>query len=495
MPAATTTTEPRTYGGWRRSRNIGLLGLGPLQTLLVLTAVTMLVIAATVRPAALPVLAVPGGLLLMALLARRDGEPLAHAAAVRMRWWYARTRGFTSYRSGVMVAGEHAWSLPGVLAPTRLLSVSERGVDIGVVHNPRIGLYTVTLRCAATSTWLADADESAAWVASWGGWLAGLGHHPAVHHVAVTVDSAPDPGTRLSDQISSRILPTAPASAVRILRDLVDTAPAASADVDTRISLSFRPLVPPADTAAALDEISRLLPGLQAGLAGCGLVVVNRCTAADLVGIVRVAYDPAMRGDVDRVLRTRSGVELARWLDWDTAGPVCAEEHLDRYEHDSGVSASFAWHEAPRQAVHADVLSRLIAPGPYAKRVTLFYQPLPAAEAARTVEREVNAAAFRSALHRAQRRDESARDATDRARAQKAAYEEASGAGVGHLTLVATVTVTQPDQLPRAVADLESRADVAKVRLRRMTASHAAGFAMTLPCGLLPPALARQWPH
>ena len=46
------------------------------------------------------------------------------------------------------------------------------------------------------------------------------------------------------------------------------------------------------------------------------------------------------------------------------------------------------------------------------------------------MEREVNAAAFRASLNRVQRRDESARDATDRERAQRAAWEEATGAGI-----------------------------------------------------------------
>jgi hypothetical protein len=476
---------------------MGLMGLGPLQTLLVLGAVALLVIAGTVSLQALAVLALPCLVVLVGVLARYDGFPLSHGLIVRVRWWYATTRGYTSYRSGIMVADEHAWGLPGVLAPTRLLSVPDPHGDFGVVHDPRAGLYTVTVHCAATSTWLAEPNEGDTWVATWSAWLAALGHHQAVHHIAVTIDSAPDPGTRLADSIARRILPTAPPSAIAILRELVNTAPAASADVDTRVSITFRHPTHLAtdDTTAALGEIGRLLPGLQNSLGGCGVVVLGRATAADLAGIVRVAYDPIMRGDVDRMLALRGGAELARWLDWDTAGPVSAEEHFDRYEHDTGVSVSWAWHEAPRQSVHADVLSRLLAPGPYAKRVTLLYRPLPAAEAARTVEREVNAAAFRASPNRAQRRDESARDATDRARAQRAAFEEAVGAGIGFMSVLVTVTVTEPDQLARAVADIEARADIAKVRLRRMHASQAAGFALTLPCGLYPPTLARTWPR
>ena len=63
------------------------------------------------------------------------------------------------------------------------------------------------------------------------------------------------------------------------------------------------------------------------------------------------------------------------------------------------------------------------------------------------------------------------------------------------MSMFVTVTVTQPDQLDRAVADIEARADAAKIRLRRMRASQAAGFATTLPCGVCPPQLARTWPH
>ena len=491
------TPQPRTYGGWRRSRGMGLMGLGPFQSLLVLGAVTLLVIAATVSFTALIVLAVPCLVLLVGVLARFDGVPLAHGLVVRLRWWYATTRGHTSYRAGVMVAGEHAWGLPGVLAPTRLLSVPEGAGGFGVVHNPRTAMFTVTLRCAATSTWLADPDEGAAWVASWGGWLANLGHHPGIHHITVTVDSAPDPGTRLSDHIARRILPGAPASAVRILRQLVDTAPAAAADVETRVSITFHhpPTGPDDDTGEALDHIARAVPGLIDSLGSCGLSSLGLATAGDLIGIVRTAYDPVMRGDVDRMLHLRGGAELGQWLDWDTAGPVMAEEHLDSYVHDTGVSVTWAWHEAPRQQVHADVLSRLLSPGPFPKRVSLIYRPLPAGEAARTVEREVNAAAFRASFNRVQKRDESARDATDRDRAQRAAWEEATGAGIGFISLFTTVTVTDPDHLPRAVADIESRADTAKIRLRKLLASQAAGFATTLPCGVFPPALARTWPR
>lgn len=487
----------RTYGGWRRGRAMGLFGLGPAATLVVLGAITVLIVAGSITPVALAVLAVPCLGTIGLIVLRWDGVPLMAGISQRVRWMSGSSRAYTSYRSGVMVDGEHAWQLPGVLAPTSLLTIDDPGGGYGLVYNRRLGHFTATLRCAATTTWLADPATTATWVAAWGGWLANLGYIPSVSHVAITVDTAPDSGSRLADYVSRRIAPNGPASARNILRHLVQVSPGAAADVETRVSVTFNPSASPnkpGDLAEAIDEISRTLPGLQDGLGGCGLTVLGRATADDLAATVRTAYDPAARGAVSRLTGT-GGADLSRWLDWDTAGPVMAEEHVDRYVHDSGTSVSWAWHEAPRQNVHSDVLARLLAPGPYPKRVTQIYKPFPAGQAARTAESEVNAAQFRSAYNRAKKRDESARDHTDRERAMQTAREEATGAGVGLMSMFVTVTVLDGKDLGRAVADVESRADTAKIRLRRMRASQGAGFAVTLPCGVFPPQLARHWPR
>jgi hypothetical protein len=156
---------------------------------------------------------------------------------------------------------------------------------------------------------------------------------------------------------------------------------------------------------------------------------------------------------------------------------------------------SWAWHEPPRQNVRSDILARLVAPGPFPKRITLQYRALPAAPASRVLQQEVNAAAFRAQFRRRTGRDETARDSWDSARARQAAAEEAMGAGVCLVSMYATVTVTEPEQLRRAVAHVEASADAAKIRLRRLWGSQAAGFASTLPCGICPSELSRRLLH
>jgi hypothetical protein len=389
--------------------------------------------------------------------------------------------------------------LPGTLAATELLSAEDgRGGRYGLVRDRHTGYLTATLRVVPTSTWLANTGDADGWVANWGAWLASLGYIPALRWVTVTVDTAPDPGSTLTDRVAAAIDISAPRAALEIMDELVATAPAAAADVDTRVSITFDPARSPASPKTigdAVTEAGQTLLGLESALGSCGVTVLGRARAADIAGIVRTAFDPAVRGEVNRLLASGISPALEEQLNWASAGPAGAEERWDCYQHDSGTSVSWAWREAPRQNVHSDVLARLVAPGPYPKRVSLQYRPFPASAAASTLDSEVRAAEFRHEYSRRTRRDVTARDVHDHSRARQAADEEARGAGVSLLGLYVTVTVTDPGQLPRATADTEAAAESSKIRLQRLYRSQAAGFTATLPCGICLPDSSRRFRH
>jgi hypothetical protein len=484
-----TTRTVRTYGGWRRARGIGLFGLDTTSSLALLACAVALILLATISPRLAAVTAVPVLLLLAVGVVRVNGTPLAAAAARWLRWTHAQARGHTHYRSLTTIGRPAAADLPGVLAPTRLLTATDaQGHEWGLVWNRRTGHLTATLLCAAASTWLVDAEEADSWVAAWGSWLAALGYLPTVAAVAVTIETAPEPGTALREATTARLSPTAPADVQALLAELVARSPAAAADVVTRVSITIDPARSPQRVRHLTDavaETGRVLTGLESALAGCGLTVLGRARPAQLAGCVRTAFDPSARGEVQRILAADDPA-LETMLTWQDAGPVGADEHWDHYRHDTGTSVTWAWQEAPRQQVTAGVLTRLLAPGRFPRRVTLVYRPLPAAAAARMLDNQVNAAAFRDAYRRAQHRDESARDLADRHRAQRAAAEEAQGAGVVHLSLYLTVTTLDEAHLEEAVADVEARADQSKIQLRRLHGSQAVGFAATLPAGVLP---------
>ncbi|MEV0650087.1 SCO6880 family protein [Phytomonospora sp. NPDC050363] len=485
----------RTYGGWRRSRGIGLFGLEQFQTVLVLAALTALLITVSVALPALIVVGPIAAIVLVLAIARWDGVTLVSMGRQRMRWLLGTSKGHHRYAGGLAGNGQHPWELPGVLAATHVVTASDASGEFGVVHHRRLGTLTVALDVAASAPWLVDDDQVDSWVANWGSWLAGLGHVPALSWVNVIVDTAPASGTRLADYVSTRMAPTAPAAARHLLSKLVAAAPSTAADVSTWVALTFDPsmfLSKPKNLEDSIAEVVQLLPGLQDALGGCGVSVLSRMDAAQLAGIVRAAFDPAARGAVTRALEDGSD---RKDLSWQAAGPVAAEETWDYYRHESARSVSWYWHEAPRHNVTAYVLARLMAPSRHPKRVSLMYRPFTAAEAAKTVEREVNAADFRDALRAAQRRDEKARDRADRDRANRAAYEEAAGAGLGLTSMVVTTTVTSESDLPHAVAEVETLAEASKLLMRRAWGGNAALFAATLPLGICPPVLARTWPN
>lgn len=499
MAAEEQAQRAREYGGWRRRRGIGLWGMGAAGTFTVLAAVAVVVLVGAADARLLlytvPAIALGGGL----GLARFGGEPVVLVGIRRARWWYASARGYTKYRLQVAAEQPGWFALPGVLASSALLSADDGyGGRYGLIWDRRTGLLTATLRVVPASTWLAERSDADSWVANWGGWLAGLGHVPMLRWVTVTVDSAPEPGSALSDTAAAALDPAAPAAARAILGQLVASAPSAAVHVDTRVGLTFDPKaapVPLRDISEAVAEVGRALFGVESALGSCGVAVLGRLNAPAIAGVVRAAFDPAARGEVLRIAAQAQAGQETEDLSWPDAAPIAAEEFPDHYRHDSGISVSWTWQEAPRQNVTADVLARLMMPGQHAKRVTMQYRPFTAASATQVLEAEVNAASFRAHYRHRTGREETARDAYDQARARQAAAEEAAGAGVCLMSMFVTVTVTSPSELPRAVASTEAAAESSKIRLRRMAYSQAVGFAATLPCGICPAELARRALH
>lgn len=484
------SSDAPTYGGWRKTRGIGLFGLGTGGTLVVLGVVMVELILASVSFRVFLYGILPAVFTITVTVLRWQGETLWDRTLRRFRWTWGSMRGYRSLRGGVLIEHNDAWSLPGVLAPTRIVEIDDgRGERFGMVHDQRTGLLTPTLHCDARSTWLVDGPQADGWVANWHGWLADLGVIPMVAWVAVTVETAPEPGSTLAQQVGRRIDPRAPEDARALLEELVLRSPAAAADVDTRVSITFDPrrsLERLPDLADQVAEVSRVLVGMESALGECGVSVLGRSTAAELAGIMRTAYDPLQRGQVNALLAGGDAEGADELLRWGECGPVSHDEDWGEYHHDSGWSVSWSWYEAPRQQVHSNVLAPLFSPGRWPRRVTMLYRPLSAEAAARELENEVNAATIRDMVRQKQGRDETARDKADNERAHQAAREEAIGAGVVRMCMYVTVTVTNYADLATACADVESRAARCKIRLRRLYASQGAGFATTLPAGIHP---------
>ena len=521
MTAAAPESGPRTYGNWRRARGFGIGSLSTGQTYTLFGAIVVPLAASYYSLRAGLLVAPVSMLVLAAMLVRVGGYSLTDVVGRRFRFSRARSAGWTELSGGLLTDHPRGEDLPGPMAPVVPLSTDDgRGGSQGILWDRRTGRLTVVIRVSPVGLDLADRAQADGWVAAFGGFLADLGYQPMVRHVAITIDTAPSGGTTLRDYVAGRLDPAAPAAARAVMGELVDATPATSADVDTRVSVTFDPARAnprPTDLVSAVAEVTRWLPGLEASLAATGVAVLGRASTEWIIGRLRVAYDPASRGDVARVLDhhgtypprhavpgfpAAAGFGAAGFggadelLVWRDAGPLRASENWDRWWHDSGVSVSWALAEAPRQAVMSRVLIPLLAPGAFPRRVTLFYEPYPAEAAAAEVEREISNNSVRSAFARRTRRDETQRERDDQARALQAAREEAEGAGVGKFTFYITTTIaadTADDALlGAAAADVEQRAGQSKLRLRRLRGAQSAGFAAALGLGINPVELARR---
>ena len=491
-------TGLRTYGGWRPRRGYGVGRLTEAQTAVVGGCVFVpLGWWVAITSFGLPLttlLVVIAGVAVVAVLTvvphRTHGTSLGGAVVIWARTRTARRRGWTEWETGVFTRHPRRHELPGVLAPIVPLSTQDGlGQPYGLLWDRRTGRLTASIRVAPVGTVLADQERSDLWIGSWAAWQAALGYEPTIEWIAIVVESAPSCGTELADYVTERLDPAAPRAARETMVEIAAGHRGATADVSVRVSLTFQPQrarPTPQDDAERVAEVSRALAGLEGDLPLCGVATLGRATAPQFTHWLRSAYDPDARGELARL------ADEQHLLAWTDAGPVRAQSLVDHYWHDCGWSVSWAMAGLPQQQVTSTVLAPLVTPGRYHRRVCITYQPYPADQAGEVVTREASGSAFRRELRRRRGIDDTARDRADETRAIQAAEEEAHGAGVGLWAMYVTTTVADPRMLPDAIADVESRARNAKLRLRRCWGWQHAGFAASLGVGIYPPELSKR---
>lgn len=473
--------EVRLYGNWRKpdaGRGVG--GLGQIGTIIMVVGLGLTIVWATARGLieGLIVGAVIASFLGLVVARDRYGKSLLTRVSERLGWWAARNAGGHLYRSGPLARigyGRH--QLPGVLAATELSECTDSyGRPFGLLGLAK-GRYSVVIATSPDGASLVDSTQIDQWVAQFGAWLANLGDEPGLVAAMVTVESAPDSGTLLRSSVEARFDPDAPAFARDVMAEVIDRYPAGSQSVRAHVALTFD------GEGVAADQFGRdvatRLPHLTRGLEASGAGATRVCTAADICRLVRIAYDPAAAPVMDEAVSNGDNPELT----WGDVGPVSHQTGWDHYIHDSGVSVTWEMTDAPRGAVQAQVLARLLAPhrDVQRKRVSMLYRPVDAGRSAELVEKDLDAAEFRAT---AENRT-TARQKVAVARAQKTAMEEASGAGLINFGMLVTATVPSDTGLAKARAAIDSLRATARIQLRPTYGAQDSAFAACLPLGLV----------
>ncbi|OII64308.1 hypothetical protein BJP40_00110 [Streptomyces sp. CC53] len=477
------TTDPQPlYGGWRRSRSMGIWSLNTPQTVIavgaMLTPIMLIVLGGSISTLAVTV---PLALVVIALTVwQRHGMPLMSYVIGRARWSWGHMRGETSYRS-VFLPSPEGLDLPGMAAPTKLVRAEApdgRG-PVGLVWNQRTGTMTAALLLNPAGSLLASGTTVRTQVTAWGDALARLADEDGVRGASVTLQITPSSGAALSDHVRARLEETAPLLARRVVGELVDRAPRASAQLAAWMSLVIDPAASPQRPKGPAEAAAVALGALDAvDLAGAGVDVLRRATDTDIKRLVRGAFNPA---DMD------APATQVEELVWHEVGPVASEDDWETYQHDGYHSVSYVLREAPRKLVPYDVLLKLLAPGQFTRRVTLAYRVLPTDEAQAVVEREVNAAEAKEEYRRRTKRTATRRERVDREHAERTAGEEATGAGMVQWSLYVTTTVSDPADLPAARREIDKAARASGgLRLRPAFGGQSAAMVVGLPVGIHP---------
>ncbi|MGW7514268.1 SCO6880 family protein [Streptomyces sp. NPDC054796] len=474
-----------TYGNWRRPRRPGLGPLGLIGTVVVFGGIVLDLLVSMASLQATIVLVVLQAFFLMPLAARtQDGRNVYQLMALRIGWIRRKGKGSTTYVSGPLGRRSGGrFRPPGLLSRVKV----EEGRDaydqpFGVLHHRGRNLFTIVLGCEPDGGSLVDPDQVDTWVASWGHWLARLSNEPGLRGATVVVETAPDTGSRLANEVLPRIHPDAPPAARAVMEEVVEKYPSASSEMHTYIALTYG--IPGGQKRKPEDIINDLairIPGLLEGLQGAGGGPAAPLSAERIAEVVRVAYDPAVSGDVLDARAQHGGTGL----EWDDAGPAATVETPSAYQHDSGVSRTWMLTIAPRGTVRANVLRGLLeaAPGTRRKRVALLYRPIDPATSARIVEADRRAAQFMATSKRGMVQ---ARAANEMRATEQTAVEEATGAGLVEFSLMVTVTVDTDAELDDANATVRNLMAGARLQMRPADRMQAAAFSCTLPTGILP---------
>ena len=489
MAAINTEYKEPSYGNWRVPRSAGLGDLGAIGTGIVMAGLLLGIISFAIWGlfAGLGVLAVAGLLVLLLTVKDKHGQSVVDRFATRMNFRLARSSGANLYRSGPLGVTEWGmYQLPGLAAKSRLYEFNDSyNRPFAMLHVPTTSHFTVIFSTEPDGASLVDPEQVDAWVANWGGWLAGLGDEAGLEAAAVTVETAPDSGYRLRNEVEMNIDENAPEAAKAILREVIRTYPEGSATVRAWVSLTFNASLRAGSRKREPEDVARdiasRIPGLGARLQSTGAGIARPMSGQELCEVVRIAYDPPAALIIDEAHAAGSPVALT----WGEVGPTATQANWDEYRHDSAFSVSWTMTGAPRGSVNSSVLSRLLAPHGDVdrKRVSLLYRPMDSARAAAVVERDQNNANVRITSGNRP----SARALVDARSAAQTAQEEAQGAGLVNFGMVVTATVTDAARLPDAVAAIEQTSGTARVLLRRAYGSQDTAFAASLPLGLVLP--------
>lgn len=420
-------------------------------------------------------------LVLLPMVIAPGGRSFYERTEHTMRWWNRKLNGSTVYRPGPHGrVPDGMYKLPGILNQTTMhMGRDYLGNDFGIIHRRRGDQYTIVLDCYPGGDEAVTQAQRDLMTADWGAYLAGIGLPGDVVLAAVTVEEIPATGHRLALEVEQDISNSPSELASAMMRQSAIQFPAGKQQTMARMAITFKAKTKEHRTEPEemATDLARRLPALYEDLAGAGVEAVPM-TAEEITAFVHRSYDPSS----EPLLEELDIAGESHGIAWENAGAATRTE-WNHFRHAGAVSVVWEM-QAPPDSVFPDtILKPLLRPHDELtrKRLTVFYRPFSAGDAARSVNRE-----YKDALNALNQKKgvKSAQDELRVEASEQARNEQVRGAGLVRYSALMTVTVDSMEALPTAASIHDALTARASLNVRRCYGFQDAAFAAALGIGI-----------
>jgi hypothetical protein len=407
------------------------------------------------------------------------GRKLIEWLPIVAKWVWRSTFGQLLFRRHIVKprpAG--TLSLPGDAASLRQWFDPDSGAVM--VHDPHQATLTAIVGVTHPAFTLLDPIEQQRRVASWGRVLATACRSGRIASLQVMERTLPDSGKSLVEWWS-RHGSHDDSWTSTTYSELIDRAGPAGERHASTVSLSLDMKAAGRAIRAAgggnrgaATVLRQEMSTMTAALRAADLAPSGWLESGDLAVILRSAYDPVVAGALER--HGELGRDLA------TAGPVAVTETWSSVRSDSAHHCVLWISEWPRSLVYPGFLAPVLLASGVRRTFTLLYTPMRTDRAARDIRKKkteyISDAAQRQRIGQIE-------DAQQVAEYNDVLQQEAdltAGHGILRTTGLIAVSSQDPDELERAVADIEQAAIQASCETRRLWGQQAQAFsAAALP--------------
>lgn len=407
------------------------------------------------------------------------GRKLIEWLPILTRWMWRTGGGQRVYRRRVVTprpAGTLA--LPGDAA--RLRQWSDPETDAVMVHDPHAGTLTAIVGLTHPAFILLDPLEQQRRITAWGRVLATACRSGRLTSVQVMERTLPDSGKGLAQWWTEHGHHDGSWTSTTYAELIKLAGPAGERHASTiSISLDMKAARRAIRAAGgghrgAAAVLRQEMSTMTAALRAADLAPGDWLSPGELAVILRSAYDPVVAGALER--HGNLGRDLA------TAGPVAVTETWSSLRSDSAHHCVLWISEWPRSLVYPGFLAPVLLSSGIRRAFTLLYTPMRTDQAARDIRKKKTE--YLSDATQRQRIGQ-IEDAQQSAEYHDVLQQEAdltAGHGILRVTGLLTVSATDPDELERAVADIEQAAIQASCETRRLWGQQAQAFtAAALP--------------